>query len=154
MTQIFPILNRFLRRNTSSASNIIMWLTGLGSLTYLLLNIYHGVYLPKDTPNATPISAINDRDAVKDSEVSIQDFNIVRIIWKTYVPRKINICKKIQFMFFFQFQPKKVNVTVFYEVLCPDSRHFILRQLFPTWQKVSELMEIDYRPFGKATVSA
>ena len=80
MTQIFPILNRFLRRNTSSASNIIMWLTGLGSLTYLLLNIYHGVYLPKDTPNATPISAINDRDAVKDSEVSIQDFNMVRII--------------------------------------------------------------------------
>ena len=46
-----------------------------------------------------------------------------------------------------------MNVTVFYEVLCPDSRHFILRQLFPTWQKVSELMEIDYRPFGKATVS-
>ena len=45
-----------------------------------------------------------------------------------------------------------MNVTVFYEVLCPDSRHFILRQLFPTWQKVSELMEIDYRPFGKATV--
>jgi len=49
------------------------------------------------------------------------------------------------------YPPKKVNVTVFYEVLCPDSRHFILRQLFPTWQKVSELMEIDYRPFGKAT---
>ena len=107
MTQIFPILNRFLRRNTSSASNIIMWLTGLGSLTYLLLNIYHGVYLPKDTPNATPISAINDRDAVKDSEVSIQDFNMVRIIWKTYVPRKINICKKIQFMFFFNFSQRK-----------------------------------------------
>ena len=53
----------------------------------------------------------------------------------------------------FSFQPKKVNVTVFYEVLCPDSRHFILRQLFPTWKKVPELMEIDYRPFGKATVS-
>lgn len=46
---------------------------------------------------------------------------------------------------------KKVNVTVFYEVLCPDSRHFILRQLFPTWQKVSDIMEVDYRPFGKAT---
>ena len=50
-------------------------------------------------------------------------------------------------------QAKKVNVTVFYEVLCPDSRHFILRQLFPTWEKVSDIMELDYRPFGKADVS-
>jgi len=48
-------------------------------------------------------------------------------------------------------KPKKINVTVFYEVLCPDSRHFILRQLYPTWKKVPDLMEIDYRPFGKAT---
>jgi len=45
---------------------------------------------------------------------------------------------------------QKVNVTVFYEVLCPDSRHFILRQLQPTWEKVSEIMDINYRPFGKA----
>ena len=44
-------------------------------------------------------------------------------------------------------------MTVFYEVLCPDSRHFILRQLHPTWEKVSEIMDINYRPFGKAHVS-
>ena len=56
-------------------------------------------------------------------------------------------------MFLFFLQAKKVNVTVFYEVLCPDSRHFILRQLFPTWKKVADIMEIDYRPFGKAEVS-
>lgn len=48
---------------------------------------------------------------------------------------------------------QKVNVTVFYEVLCPDSRHFILRQLQPTWEKVAEIMDINYRPFGKAHVS-
>jgi len=47
-------------------------------------------------------------------------------------------------------QGKKVNVTVFYEVLCPDSRAFVLRQLFPTWEKVPEIMDINYRPFGKA----
>jgi len=47
---------------------------------------------------------------------------------------------------------KRVNVTVFYEVLCPDSRSFVLRQLFPTWEKVSDIMDIHYRPFGKAHV--
>lgn len=47
-------------------------------------------------------------------------------------------------------QGEKVNVTVFYEVLCPDSRAFVLRQLFPTWEKVPEIMDINYRPFGKA----
>jgi len=45
---------------------------------------------------------------------------------------------------------KKVNVTVFYEVLCPDSRAFVLRQLSPTWEKVPDIMDIHYRPFGKA----
>lgn len=45
---------------------------------------------------------------------------------------------------------KKVNVTVFYEVLCPDSRSFVLRQLSPTWEKVPDIMDIHYRPFGKA----
>lgn len=45
---------------------------------------------------------------------------------------------------------KKVNVTVFYEVLCPDSRSFVLRQLLPTWEKVPDIMDIHYRPFGKA----
>jgi len=47
---------------------------------------------------------------------------------------------------------KKVNVTVFYEVLCPDSRYFVLKQLYPTWEKVPEIMDINYRPFGKAHV--
>lgn len=48
---------------------------------------------------------------------------------------------------------QKVNVTVFYEVLCPDSRHFVLRQLYPTWEKVPEIMDINYRPFGKAYIT-
>jgi len=50
-------------------------------------------------------------------------------------------------------QGQKVNVTVFYETLCPDSRHFVLRQLYPTWQKVPEIMDINYRPWGKAYFS-
>jgi len=51
---------------------------------------------------------------------------------------------------FFGLEGKRVNVTVFYEVLCPDSRSFILRQLYPTWEKVPEIMDLNYRPFGKA----
>ena len=57
------------------------------------------------------------------------------------------------FVFWFSFQGQKVNVTVFYEVLCPDSKSFILHELYPTWEKVPEIMDIHYRPFGKAHVS-
>jgi len=48
---------------------------------------------------------------------------------------------------------QKVNVTVFYEVLCPDSKSFILHELYPTWEKVPEIMDIHYRPFGKAHIN-
>nr|CAD7580578.1 unnamed protein product [Timema californicum] len=50
-----------------------------------------------------------------------------------------------------------VNVTVFYESLCPDSIRFITQQLYPTWtQLTSEYLAVDFVPYGKAqqTVSA
>ncbi len=43
-------------------------------------------------------------------------------------------------------------MTVFYEVLCPDSRHFVLHQLMPAWEKLSDIMEVELKPFGKAQV--
>ncbi|TRY74514.1 hypothetical protein TCAL_00755 [Tigriopus californicus] len=45
----------------------------------------------------------------------------------------------------------KVVVEVYYEVLCPDSRYFILKQLYPTWQRVGSIMDIQYKPYGKAS---
>ncbi|XP_059099154.1 gamma-interferon-inducible lysosomal thiol reductase-like isoform X1 [Tigriopus californicus] len=48
-------------------------------------------------------------------------------------------------------QSGKVVVEVYYEVLCPDSRYFILKQLYPTWQRVGSIMDIQYKPYGKAS---
>lgn len=43
-------------------------------------------------------------------------------------------------------------VMVFYEALCPDSKHFILKQLEPTFSKASSLIDFQLVPYGKATV--
>ena len=53
MNHSATILNRFLRQKTSLKSKIAMWLIGLGSLTYLLLNIYHGFDLTNDNNGGT-----------------------------------------------------------------------------------------------------
>ena len=45
----------------------------------------------------------------------------------------------------------KVKVEVYYEVLCPDSRHFVLDQVVSTWKSLDAIMDIKYIPFGKAT---
>ena len=42
---------------------------------------------------------------------------------------------------------------VYYEVLCPDSRYFILHQLVPAWERVGDIMDIRFVPYGKASVS-
>jgi len=47
----------------------------------------------------------------------------------------------------------KVKVDVYYETLCPDSIQFIRRQLYPTFNKIGEIMDITLIPFGKAEVS-
>lgn len=46
-----------------------------------------------------------------------------------------------------------VMVMVFYEALCPDSKHFILKQLEPTFNKASSLIDFQLVPYGKATVN-
>ena len=48
--------------------------------------------------------------------------------------------------------PQKVHVAVYYEALCPDSRSFILKQLGPTYQKLSANIEVELVPYGKAKV--
>ncbi|CAG7632277.1 unnamed protein product [Allacma fusca] len=51
--------------------------------------------------------------------------------------------------------PSLLIIKVFYEVLCPDSKYFIVKQLYPAWTKfkmmnVSHLTDIQLIPFGKA----
>lgn len=41
---------------------------------------------------------------------------------------------------------------VFYEALCPDSKHFIMKQLVPAYEKAAPIMDIVLVPYGKATV--
>ena len=51
------------------------------------------------------------------------------------------------------FSPK-VQVEVYYETLCSDTRNFIRRQLYPIWQQLGHenIMEIKWKPYGKARV--
>lgn len=47
---------------------------------------------------------------------------------------------------------EKVHVAVYYEALCPDSRSFVLKQLGPTYRKLSASVEVELVPYGKAKV--
>lgn len=42
---------------------------------------------------------------------------------------------------------------VYYETLCPDTRLFIRSQLYPAWDELEHIMDIHWKPYGKATVS-
>lgn len=43
-----------------------------------------------------------------------------------------------------------VKVSVYYESLCPDSYSFIVRQLYPTWQNLSDIFTPEIYAYGKA----
>ncbi|XP_063849997.1 gamma-interferon-inducible lysosomal thiol reductase-like isoform X2 [Scylla paramamosain] len=43
-----------------------------------------------------------------------------------------------------------MNVVVYYEALCPDSRYFVLKQLKPTYGKLRSIMSVSFVPYGKA----
>lgn len=46
----------------------------------------------------------------------------------------------------------KVKVSVYYEVLCPDSKDFVTKQLFPVFNgPLRDSVQIDLVPYGKAT---
>jgi interferon, gamma-inducible protein 30 len=42
-------------------------------------------------------------------------------------------------------------ISVYYEALCPDSKGFIVKQLMPAYQKIPNLIDIEFFPYGKAT---
>lgn len=43
-----------------------------------------------------------------------------------------------------------IKVSVYYEALCPDSRHFVLHQLVPAYEKGSRIIDFELVPYGKA----
>ncbi|QQP38188.1 Gamma-interferon-inducible lysosomal thiol reductase, partial [Caligus rogercresseyi] len=47
----------------------------------------------------------------------------------------------------------KVEISAYYEVLCPDSIRFIRTQLLPTYSHLSKIMNINLIPYGKATTA-
>ena len=48
---------------------------------------------------------------------------------------------------------ERITVDLYYEVLCPDSRQFLLYQLYPAWQTMASIFTVNFIPYGKAFVS-
>lgn len=44
----------------------------------------------------------------------------------------------------------RVNITLYYEGLCPGCHGFILNQLWPTYGRLEEYLNVDILPFGNA----
>lgn len=46
----------------------------------------------------------------------------------------------------------KVNVSLYYESLCPFSIHFLTQKLLPTYLLLADIMEVHLVPYGNAQV--
>ncbi|XP_023313133.1 gamma-interferon-inducible lysosomal thiol reductase-like, partial [Anoplophora glabripennis] len=46
---------------------------------------------------------------------------------------------------------QKIKISVYYETLCPYSVRFLVDQFNPAYQNLTDNMEVDLIPYGKAT---
>ncbi|XP_076235464.1 gamma-interferon-inducible lysosomal thiol reductase [Calliopsis andreniformis] len=46
---------------------------------------------------------------------------------------------------------QKVHIAIYYEALCPDSRNFFVKQLLPTYHRITDNVQVELIPYGKAT---
>ena len=46
----------------------------------------------------------------------------------------------------------RVKVELFYDTFCPDVIDFIQGKLYPVWEKLSNIMEIHWKPYGRTQV--
>jgi hypothetical protein len=48
---------------------------------------------------------------------------------------------------------QKVNVSVYYEVLCPDSINFVRGPLFRAYEQVPDILSLELVPYGELFLS-
>lgn len=48
---------------------------------------------------------------------------------------------------------EKLKLTIYYEALCPDSKAFIVSELYPSYEILKNYIKIDFVPYGFAKVS-
>ena len=46
----------------------------------------------------------------------------------------------------------RLDVTLYYESLCPDSRAWVVYQLYPAWEVLKDIFHFTLVPYGKAFV--
>ena len=89
---------------------------------------------------------ISEKEEIQqvNSQISAISIRLHRYIFSTYTKSFSSIK-----------QPpavKKLQVEIYYEVWCPDSRRFIIDQALPAWNKLNTIIDIHWKPFGKASV--
>lgn len=76
---------------------------------------------------------------------------LVALIWILFTRNGVNDVNSSGGPVLYQGQAPKVQVEVYYEVMCPDSRYFILHNLYVAWEKLQDIFDIHFKPYGKAT---
>lgn len=84
---------------------------------------------------------------LKDKNFPIKILFLVFPTWHSTNKKKLNVQEEL----IRRAAGTPVLVTVYYEALCPDSKHFVVKQLQSTFERAPELIDVKLIPYGKAT---